>query len=147
MRPHISIDVKNVTATVEFYKKIFGVNPSKFNENYAKFDLKNPNLNFTMQTAKGECSKVSHFGVELESVEEVVDWQKKLESAGLIKAVETGTNCCYAVQDKVWVQDPDGNAWEFFFVHQQLPVEGELNKSSNSACCTPSFGKAKTSCC
>lgn len=147
MRAHLSINVSNVPASVEFYKKVFGVGPQKFTENYAKFDLKEPALNFTMQTATMDISKVNHLGIEVESVEEVEQWQAKLEAAGLVEVVEKGTDCCYARQDKVWVKDPDGNAWEIFYVHEQLPVEGVINKTANSACCAPKFGKPKTSCC
>jgi catechol 2,3-dioxygenase-like lactoylglutathione lyase family enzyme len=152
MRAHISINVSNVTNSVEFYKKVFGISPQKQTKDYAKFDLKEPSLNFTMQTAisEGETSKVSHLGIEVDSADEVIKWQKKLTENGLVKLIETDTNCCFARQDKVWIQDPDWNSWEIFYVHEQLSVEGELNKANGSACCTPSFSasnKAKSSCC
>jgi catechol 2,3-dioxygenase-like lactoylglutathione lyase family enzyme len=148
MRAHISVNVSNVTNSVEFYKKVFGLTPAKQTKDYAKFDLLEPALNFTMQTASGatDLSKVSHFGIEVFSAEEVMTWQKKLTENGLVKLVETDTNCCFARQDKVWVQDPDGNSWEIFYVHEQLSVEGELNKSNGSACCTPSFLKEESCC-
>jgi catechol 2,3-dioxygenase-like lactoylglutathione lyase family enzyme len=149
MRAHISINVSNVTNSVEFYKKIFGVSPQKQTNDYAKFDLKNPALNFTMQNVSSgaEISKVSHLGIEVDSADEIMKWQNKLTENGLVKLVETDSNCCFARQDKVWVQDPDGNSWEFFYVHEQLSIEGELNKSNGSACCTPSFLKEESSCC
>ena len=147
MRPHLSLNVKNVSESVDFYKKVFGINPQKQTNDYAKFDLKEPALNFTMQTAMLNQSKVGHLGIEVDSAEEVLIWQKKLENAGVLNKPEMQTDCCYALQDKVWFQDPDGNAWEVFFVHQQLEVTGQVNKASNSACCTPSFGKAKSGCC
>lgn len=147
MRPHLSLNVKNVSESVEFYKKVFGINPQKQTNDYAKFDLKEPALNFTMQTAMLNQSKVGHLGIEVDSAEEVLIWQKKLENSGVLNQPEMQTDCCYALQDKVWFQDPDGNAWEIFFVHQQLEVTGQVNKAANSACCTPSFGKAKSGCC
>jgi len=147
MRAHLSINVSDVPASVEFYKKVFGVEPQKFTTNYAKFDLKEPALNFTMQTAVMDTSKVNHLGIEVDSAEEVEKWQSKLEASGLLELVEKNTDCCYARQDKVWLKDPDGNAWEIFFVHEQLPVEGQINKTAGSACCAPKFGKAKSSCC
>lgn len=106
-----------------------------------------------MQTASSESdlSKVSHLGIEVDSADAVLKWQNKLTESGLVKLVETDTNCCFARQDKVWVQDPDGNSWEIFFVHEQLELTGELNKSNGSACCTPSFvevsSKAEESSC
>lgn len=151
MRAHLSINVEDVTKSVEFYKKVFGAEPQKQTKDYAKFDLKEPALNFTMQTAKGNQSSVNHLGIEVASAEEVLKWQQKLTELGLVKSVENNTDCCYARQDKVWVQDPDGNSWEIFYVHEQLPVDGEINKTQGSACCTPEFAKAKStsksSCC
>lgn len=149
MRAHLSINVSNVGKSVDFYKKFFGVNPSKLTTDYAKFDLQEPALNFTMQTAKSEndLSKVSHLGIEVKSAEDIIKWQNKLTETGLVKLVETDTNCCFARQDKVWVQDPDGNSWEIFYVHEQLEVSGELNKANGSACCTPSFLKEESTSC
>ena len=149
MRPHLSINVSNVSESVEFYKKVFGANPSKQTKDYAKFDLKEPAFNFTMQTAltENDRSRVSHLGIEVETPEEIALWQNKLSQQGLVKLVENETDCCFAKQDKIWVQDPDGNSWEIFYVIEQLPTEGVLNKANSSACCTPSFGKAKSGCC
>lgn len=147
MRAHLSLNVSNVSDSVSFYKKVFGVNPQKETSDYAKFDLKEPALNFSMQTATMDTSKVNHLGIEVDSAAEVVEWQKKLAANGLVKLVETETNCCFAKQDKVWIQDPDGNSWEIFYVHEQLPVEGELNKTAGSACCAPVINKTKSSCC
>ncbi len=132
MRPHLSINVKDAPRSVEYYQKVFGVAPQKQTPTYAKFDLTKPSLNFSMQSGKGEISKVSHFGIEVNSAIEVMQWQKKLTEAGLVKLVESSTNCCFARQDKVWFTDPDGNAWEVFYVHEQLPV---VESKEKSACC------------
>ena len=131
MRAHVSLNVKSVPESIEFYKKVFGVDPQKQTSSYAKFDLQNPSLNFSMQSGLGKLSQVSHFGIEVDSADEVVEWQKKLTEAGLVKLVESDTKCCFARQDKVWISDPDGNSWEIFFVHEQLPVNEENKKS----CC------------
>jgi catechol 2,3-dioxygenase-like lactoylglutathione lyase family enzyme len=133
MRPHISINVSDVTSSVEFYEKVFNQKPQKQNADYAKFDLENPSLNFSMQSNdKLEVSKVNHFGIEVQSSDEVMQWQKKLTETGILKLVESDTKCCFARQDKVWFQDPDGNSWEVFYVHEQLPV---TEKSPKSSCC------------
>lgn len=131
MRAHVSLNVKNVPDSVEFYKKIFGVEPQKQTSTYAKFDLNTPSLNLAMQSGQGEVSRVSHFGIEVDSADEVMQWQKKLTEAGLVKLVESDTKCCFARQDKVWISDPDGNSWEIFYVHEQLPVTEENKKG----CC------------
>lgn len=133
MRPHISINVKNVSESVKFYEKVFNQKPQKQNSEYAKFDLKNLLLNFSMQSSKDlELSRVNHFGLEVESADEVMEWQKKLTESGVLKLVESDTKCCFARQDKVWFQDPDGNSWEVFYVHEQLPVTETKNKTG---CC------------
>lgn len=145
MRPHVSINVSNVENTVDFYKKVFGVNPQKQTADYAKFNLEQPSLNFSMQTAKDGrvTSQVNHFGIEVKSAEEVKDWKKNLESAKVALITEEGVDCCYALQDKIWFQDPDGNSWEVFFVHEQLPTEGaQPPKITKATTC-----QTKSGCC
>src|SRR4051812_26260963 len=109
-RMHVSLNVTNVPRSLEFYKKVFGVEPQKQTATYAKFDLINPSLNFSMQSGIGDVSRVSHFGIEVESADDVMKWQKKLTELGLVKLVESDTKCCFARQDKVWISDPDGNS-------------------------------------
>jgi catechol 2,3-dioxygenase-like lactoylglutathione lyase family enzyme len=134
MRAHISINVKNVKKSVEFYQKVFGVKPQKQTSDYAKFDLKNPALNFSMQSHSGSpLSRVSHFGVEVDSPEELSKWQSRLSLDGIGMKEEKKTDCCYARQDKAWFQDPDGNSWEIFYVYEQLPVHP--SSMGDSACC------------
>lgn len=144
MRAHISINVKDVKKSVNFYEKIFNQKPQKQSSDYAKFDLKEPSLNFSMQSKENmDISKVNHFGIEVETADEVMKWQKNLTEAGILKLVESDTKCCFARQDKVWFQDPDGNSWEVFFVHEQLPVVENKEKTS---CCAPAVN-TKSSCC
>jgi extradiol dioxygenase family protein len=126
MRPHLSINVKNIKNSVAFYAKVFGVEPQKQSDTYAKFDLKEPHLNFAMHEARDgrSVSRMNHLGIEVESVEEVQRWQERLKSSNIATLAEEATNCCFALQDKFWFQDPDSNSWEVFFVHAQLPVTG-----------------------
>ncbi len=131
MRPHISINVTDVAKTVQFYEKVFGVKPQKQTENYAKFDLKEPNLNFSMQSGEArEKSKVNHFGIEVDSADSVSFWEKQLTERGVMAAPEKGVDCCFAKQDKVWFQDPDGNSWEIFYVIEQLPTQPKMSACS-----------------
>jgi hypothetical protein len=82
------------------------------------------------------------------STKEVAAWQKKVEKAGIKTITEEGTDCCYALQDKFWFEDPDGNSWEVFFVHKQLPVTGaepphqvlKTKKGEKPAACSPKSG-------
>lgn len=134
MRPHLSLDVRNVPASVAFYQKVFGVAPQKQTQDYAKFDLIQPALNFSLVSSTGRLSSVDHLGIEVESVEEIAAWKDRLQRQGILERVEENTACCFARQDKLWFSDPDGNAWEVFTVHEQLPVEGSL---SSTGCCIP----------
>lgn len=135
MRPHISIDVRDVRESVEFYRRVFGVPPQKQTAGYAKFDLREPPVNFSLLSAGDRISRVNHFGIEVDSPAELERWETRLREHGLIAAVERETDCCFAVQDKLWVRDPDGNRWEVFRVLEQLPVPTAEEERS---CCLPS---------
>lgn len=134
MRPHISLDVRHVPASVAFYRNLFGVEPQKQANDYAKFDLTTPALNLSLVSSTGRISSVNHLGIELDSPEALLQWKSRLQAAGVLEQVEDNTTCCFARQDKLWVTDPDGNAWEAFTVHEQLPVGGPL---SRTGCCVP----------
>ncbi|MDF0666881.1 MAG: ArsI/CadI family heavy metal resistance metalloenzyme [Nitrospira sp.] len=134
MRPHISLDVRDVSRSVVFYEKVFGVSPQKQVMDYAKFDLQAPALNFSLVSSTGDVSAVDHLGIEVETVEEIAEWKTRLQHEGILERVEDNIACCFARQDKLWFTDPDGNAWEIFTVHEQLKVTGRL---SQTGCCVP----------
>jgi predicted lactoylglutathione lyase len=134
MKTHISLNVSNVTESAEFYKKMFGIEPMKLKSDYAKFDVANPPLNLTMnQISFEKGGSLSHLGLQVESTEEVLDMAKRWEEKGLITLDEMRTDCCYALQDKTWVSDPDGNKWEVFTVLGNT----EDKDIAASVCCTP----------
>jgi catechol 2,3-dioxygenase-like lactoylglutathione lyase family enzyme len=134
MKTHISLNVSNVSESVEFYKKMLGVEPLKLRADYAKFDVQNPPLNLTMnQIAVEKGGSLSHLGLQVESTEEVLDMAKRWQENGLVTLDEMRTDCCYSLQDKTWVSDPDGNRWEVFTI-----IENTEGKDiAASACCTP----------
>ena len=134
MRPHLSLDVRNVPASVEFYQKVFGITPQKQTMEYAKFDLTAPALNLALVASIGRVSAVNHLGIEVESVDAIAGWKQRLQEQGILEKVEEAVACCFARQDKLWFTDPDGNAWEVFTVHEQLAVTGTLK---NTGCCVP----------
>lgn len=133
LKPHVSLNVASVTASVAFYEKAFGVKATKLRPGYAKFDLDEPSLNLTMQEAPRTGVNASHFGVQVESTEDVAQAWARLKAAGLETFTEENKQCCYALQDKVWTVDPDGNAWEVFVVKGDAPVMSDRGP----ACCTP----------
>ncbi|MBC7838822.1 MAG: VOC family protein [Nitrospiraceae bacterium] len=134
MRPHISLDVRNVLASVEFYQKVFGVVPQKQTTDYAKFDLMEPSLNLSLLSTSGRVSVVNHLGIEVKSADDIARWKQQLVEQGILEKIEEGIECCFARQDKLWFTDPDGNPWEVFTVHEQLAVTGTLK---NTGCCVP----------
>ena len=145
MRPHISLDVRNVPTSVAFYQKVFGVAPQKQTTDYAKFDLTEPPLNLALVSSTGAISSVNHLGIEVESADDIAKWKQQLLERNILEKVEEGIACCFARQDKLWFTDPDGNSWEIFTVHEQLAVTGAFK---NTGCCVPkSSGAAQPAAC
>jgi catechol 2,3-dioxygenase-like lactoylglutathione lyase family enzyme len=139
LKPHVSINVSNIDASVAFYEKAFGVPATKRRPGYAKFDLVEPSLNLTMQEAPRTGVNASHFGIQVADSEDVASAWARFKAAGLTTKTEDNTECCYALQDKVWVEDPDGNAWEVFVVKGESPA---MSREANPAgCCAPGIGR------
>ncbi len=129
LKAHLSLNVRNVEESVRFYRKMLGIEPSKMRTGYAKFDVQNPPLNLALNEAPVTSGgALSHLGIQLASSEDVLAMKEMWKEAGLSTRDEMQTNCCYAVQDKSWVRDPDGNEWEAFVVLQD-------NLAESSACC------------
>jgi len=136
LKPHISINVRNVERSVAFYTKMLGIEPAKVRTGYAKFDVQNPPLNLAMNEVPSlaGAGALSHLGLQVASTDDVLAFRQRWAEAGLVTRDEMQTDCCYATQDKTWVKDPDGNAWEAFVVlKDNLP---ETAATSKSACCT-----------
>lgn len=117
LKAHLALNVRNVEESIEFYKKLLGIDPSKVRTGYAKFDVQNPPLNFTLNQASfANAGALSHLGIQVDSTEDVLAMRERWIEAGLLTRDEMQTSCCYALQDKTWVRDPDGNEWEVFVV-------------------------------
>src|SRR6476659_7131009 len=101
LKPHVSLNVTNVAASVAFYEKAFRVKATKLRPCYAKFDLEEPSLNLTMQEAPRTGVNASHFGIQVASSEDVAVAWTRFKEAGLKTRTEENTSCCYALQDKV----------------------------------------------
>ncbi len=124
LKAHLALNVQNVERSIEFYKKLFGIEPSKVRTGYAKFDVQNPPLNFTLNEHNfGERGALSHLGIQVSSTDDVLATREKWIESGLLTRDEMQTSCCYALQDKAWVKDPDGNEWEVFVVLQDNLAE------------------------
>jgi len=134
LKAHVSINVRNVGRSLDFYRTMLGIEPSKVRTGYAKFDVQNPPLNLALNEVPDLASAgaLSHLGLQVASTGDVLALRTRWAEAGLVTRDEMKTDCCYATQDKTWVHDPDGNEWEAFVVLQDnLPeVEGA------AACCS-----------
>jgi catechol 2,3-dioxygenase-like lactoylglutathione lyase family enzyme len=130
LKAHLAINVSSVDASIEFYRKLFGVEPSKVRHGYAKFDVHNPPLNFTLNEGLTHAGgSLSHLGLQVATSADVFAMREQWAAAGLITRDEMQTSCCYALQDKTWVRDPDGNEWEVFVV-----LEDNLGESAPCEC-------------
>ena len=132
LKAHIALNVASVDASVRFYSLLFGIEPLKVRPGYAKFDVQNPPLNLSLNEGLHPGSgALSHLGLQVASTEDVQAIRNRWDSSGLRPRDEMQTSCCYALQDKAWVRDPDGNEWEVFV------VLADVEQSSNSCCATP----------
>jgi len=134
-RMHVSLYVSDISQTVNFYNAFFGIEPV----NYAKYVLENPSLIISFVENKERVQQnFGHLGFQVESVEElnIRLWEAKKNN--LVAKEETGTHCCYAKQDKFWVNDPDGVQWEVYYFHEDVEFNDPHYQSAEaSACCTP----------
>ena len=153
LKAHLALNVRNVQNSLEFYRKLLGIEPSKVRTGYAKFDVQNPPLNLTLnESSFSERGALSHLGIQVASTADVLAMRDKWADEGLLTREEMQTNCCYATQDKAWVRDPDGNEWEVFVVlKDNLPEteacecgdkvaernEAEKLVTAATNCCTP----------
>ena len=134
-RVHIGLGVSNAERSMAFYQELFAAAPTKARPGYARFEVSEPPLNLSViqtEQAKGPVDNTSHFGIQVKSLAIVQELQKRLELAGLATRVEESVNCCHAIQEKVWIADPDGHRWEIFVVVDDAP-----NQMANSGdeCC------------
>jgi catechol 2,3-dioxygenase-like lactoylglutathione lyase family enzyme len=159
-RVQLALNVSDLDEAVTFYSKLFGTEPAKRQPGYANFVVADPPLKLVLMEdpatrGHGTVGALNHLGVEVESPDEVGATAGRLSDEGLETDVEEQTTCCYAVQDKVWVSDPDGVPWEVYTVLADAPAVTGI--AGDGSCCVPeSVGsgaqtdgatKAGSSCC
>src|SRR6202171_3843333 len=132
LKAHLALNVANVQASIEFYRKLFGLEPRKVRTGYAKFDLQNPPLNLTLNEALAiQSGAISHLGLQVASTADVLAMRQRWNEAGLLTRDELQADCCFAIQDKAWVRDPDGNEWEVFVVLKDNLPEASAGCGTN----------------
>lgn len=142
-RMHIHVGVDEIERSIRFYSALFGADPVKVEQDYAKWMLEDPRVNFAIST-RASVKGVDHLGLQVDDGEELDEVRARLESADLSLFDEGETVCCYARSDKSWVKDPDGIAWEAYRTMEDARVFSE--GAANEACCGPE-DKGEEGCC
>lgn len=130
-RVQLALNVTDLDKAVDFYSKLFAAEPAKRRPGYANFAIADPPLKLVLIAGEGAGGTLNHLGVEVEDTEQVAAVTQRLADEGLATAQQENVACCYAVQDKVWVSDPDGAPWEYYTVLADAPVRAD----ATSACC------------
>ena len=151
-RVQLALNVSDLGAAVDFYTALFGEGPNKVRPGYANFAISDPPLKLVLiETGEargtGLQGALNHVGVEVESTEDVARASARLDGEGLSTTVELETTCCYAVQDKVWVEDPDHTPWEIYTVLADAPAEAGSCGDAVSVCCELQSRAAPIDCC
>jgi len=125
-RVQLALNVSDLDLAVAFYSKLFGTGPAKVRPGYANFAVEDPPLKLVLMEdagarGQGVAGALNHLGVEVATTDDVVAATGRLGRQGLLTEVEEQTNCCFAIQDKVWVRDPDGAPWEVYTVLADAP--------------------------
>lgn len=141
-RLHIHLSVDDLEANLRFYSTLFESEPTVLKEDYAKWMLTDPILNFAI-SARGAKQGLDHLGLQVESDEDLTLINARLADAALPVIEQKGTACCYTESDKYWTQDPQGIPWEAFHSLTSVPVFGQKSpietQSEGTSCCSPSF--------
>jgi catechol-2,3-dioxygenase len=148
-RLHVHVAVESIEESVKFYSVLFGGEPSVRKEDYAKWMLDDPRVNFAI-SARGRVPGVDHLGIQVEAREELAEVASRLRSAEAKLFDEGPTTCCYAKSEKAWVRDPSGVSWETFHTTGESTTYGENReaeeKAGTSACCAPDRGAVAANC-
>jgi catechol 2,3-dioxygenase-like lactoylglutathione lyase family enzyme len=131
---HISLNVSDLARSVDFYRGLFG-EPKKLKPDYAKFVAPDPEIHLALQpglSAAPSRGTLSHLGIRVDSLDQVRRWRADLKARGIVSEEEKREACCYAVQEKFWLSDPDGNRWEVYTVLED--IENEASEGQ-AACC------------
>jgi catechol 2,3-dioxygenase-like lactoylglutathione lyase family enzyme len=149
-RVQLALNVSDLDEAISFYAKLFGTEPAKTRPGYANFAIAEPPLKLVLIEGAGQPGSLNHLGVEVASTDEVAAAQTRLTGEGLSCATEDQVACCYALQDKVWVDAPDGEPWEIYTVLADVEhPAGQLRTvepGEDALCCTSAPESAERCC-
>lgn len=143
-RLHLHVSVDDLAASVRFYETLFNAAPSVVHDDYAKWMLDDPRVNFAI-SARARSEGIDHIGIQTDTAEELGELAMRLKAAGTETFDQEATTCCYAKSDKSWVRDPSGIRWETFYTFGDATSYGEdetLPEPSTAACCGPADASA-----
>jgi catechol 2,3-dioxygenase-like lactoylglutathione lyase family enzyme len=139
-RFHVHVAVHDLEQSVRFYSALFAAEPTLKKDDYAKWRLDDPRVNFAI-SAQAKKSGLDHLGIQAEDGAELEELRVRLAQADVSTSAQKGVSCCYARSDKYWTIDPQGIAWESFHTLDSVPVYGEDRGTqptkAKSACCAP----------
>jgi len=139
-RFHVHVSVSDLAKSVRFYSTLFGAAPTVSKDDYAKWQLEDPRVNFAIST-RGRAPGLDHLGIQAEDDGELEDIGTRLAQADVGLLPQKGASCCYAKSDKYWTLDPQGIAWESFHTLDSVPTYGADThaqaKEKKAACCAP----------
>lgn len=146
-RMHIHLSVESIDKSVAFYTKLFGAEPTVVKNDYTKWMLDDPRVNFAMSSHEGAKRGIEHVGIQAKDSDELAEVYGRIADAGGAIFNEGSTTCCYAQSEKNWTADPDGLAWEAFLTHGDVTDYGNRvdldqlasNNATAGACCTPTI--------
>ena len=149
-RFHVNVAVTDLERSANFYRTLFGVEPTVLKEDYAKWMLEDPRVNFSISTSQHNRG-VNHVGLQADTMDELKIIQERLSVAEQETFDQADAQCCYAKSSKTWVRDPDDVAWETFVTHGEMTTYGDdrvpedvLQAGQAAACCK---GESQASCC
>jgi catechol-2,3-dioxygenase len=151
-RFHVHLAVGDLAGSMRFYSALFGAAPTVVKEDYARWMLDDPRVNFAI-SARGGAPGVQHLGIQAEDEAELAEVFGRLAEAGRPVLEEANATCCYARSEKGWISDPQGVAWETFWTHGESTVYGtgsaigRLAEATEAGCCAPKVAPAAASCC
>jgi catechol 2,3-dioxygenase-like lactoylglutathione lyase family enzyme len=148
-RFHVHVSVSDLSQSIRFYSALFGIAPTVEKSDYAKWMIEDPRINFAI-SSRGDRPGVNHLGLQVDDAGELAALRAQVASAEIAADDEPAAECCYALSDKYWVEDPQGVAWETFHTLGDIPMFGKdaaQPKAGASACCAPKSEATSSGCC